>query len=112
MYLQNASLDAAKSQFGKLFKGKTGEHWENREAAKGGPGKYTYLERNYEEDDEEDEEMPNAPTIKKAQSKLSQALQRLISLIFDTNIMYVFISSFSPILTTAVQATINEIHVL
>ncbi|KAG0633555.1 poly [ADP-ribose] polymerase 2-B [Tuber brumale] len=94
MYVQNADLSSAISHFGKQFKSKTGKDWARRTEALGGVGKYTFLERNYEEDEDEDEdeEMRDAEEVK---SKLSKALQNLISLIFDTKMMQQSMSSMS-----------------
>lgn len=87
MYTQGADLSSAIYHFEKLFKSKTGKDWARRTEALGGGGKYTFLERNYEEDeDDQDEEMNDAEEVK---SKLSKALQNLISLIFDTKMMFV-----------------------
>ena len=51
------SFEAAEKEFNKKFKDKSGHKWEDRsEPAK--KGKYTFLERSYENDDEEDEGEP------------------------------------------------------
>ncbi|RPA93621.1 PARP-domain-containing protein [Choiromyces venosus 120613-1] len=94
MYVQDAPLMSAIHHFEKLFRSKTRQDWSRRTDALGGGGKYTFLERNYEEDDdgEEDEEMKDVEEVK---SKLSQALQNLISLIFDTKMMQQSMSSMS-----------------
>ena len=94
MYAQDIGLSSAISLFEKKFKSKTGKDWARRAEALGGGQKYTFLERNYEEDDDDqDEEMNDAEEVK---SKLSKALQNLISLIFDTKMMFVF-PLFNPI---------------
>ena len=85
-----SSLDDAIKEFNKKFKDKSGHKWEDRsEPAK--KGKYTFLEKNYEdnEDDqndgdgqvkkEEEEEKP------KVESKLPIQTQRLMELIFNQN---------------------------
>jgi len=87
MHTEGVDLFSAMYQFEKVFKSKTGKDWARRTEALGGGGKYTFLERNYEEDeDDQDEEMNDAEEVK---SKLSKALQNLISLIFDTKMMFV-----------------------
>ena len=78
-------LDGARKEFDKKFKDKSGHKWDERsEPAK--KGKYTFLEKSYEDDedeakngvkDEEDEE--------KVESKLPRQTQRLIELIFNSN---------------------------
>ena len=79
-------LKNAMSWFERKFKDKTGLKWENRlDPPKS--GKYTFIERNYEEDDEEEEQKP----VKKeategkpaAESTLSKPLQNLMSFIFN-----------------------------
>ena len=94
--LGSGSLTEALSQFEKKFKDKTGHKWESRhEPAK--KGKYTYIERNYEESDEDGQnDLPGAGTrrsskqslgsneISTVESKLPNAVQNLISFIFNT----------------------------
>ena len=87
MSIQGVDLSSAIYHFEKQFKSKTGKDWARRTEALGGVGKYTFLERNYEEDeDDQDEEMNDAEEVK---SKLSKALQNLVGLIFDTKMMFV-----------------------
>ncbi|KAL9100508.1 MAG: hypothetical protein Q9163_004131 [Psora crenata] len=82
-------FDTALKEFNKKFKDKSGHAWENRsEPAK--KGKYTFLERNYEDD--EDDEDKAADQVKKEEdisplvdSKLPRQTQRLIELIFNQN---------------------------
>ena len=79
------TLEGAKTAFEKKFKDKSGLKWENRlDAAK--PGKYTFIERDYEEDETEPEEVEkkekkedDAPV----ESALSKPLQGLMSFIFN-----------------------------
>jgi len=93
MFIQDTNLSSAVHFFEKQFKLKTGKDWARRTEALGGVRKYTFLERNYEEDDDDqDEEMNDAEEVK---SKLSKALQNLISLIFDTRMM--FVPLFNPL---------------
>jgi poly [ADP-ribose] polymerase 2/3/4 len=94
--LGSGSLTEALSQFEKKFKDKTGHKWDSRhEPAK--KGKYTYIERNYEESDEDSQnDLPGAGTrrsskqslesdeISNVESKLPTAVQNLISFIFNT----------------------------
>jgi poly [ADP-ribose] polymerase len=91
----SGSLSEAMNDFQVKFKDKTGHEWENRtKPAK--KGKYTYLERSYEDDssDEGDERLPVASKRKVskdsigagdllAESKLPGPVQRLMGLIFN-----------------------------
>lgn len=82
-------FDSAMKEFEKKFKDKSGHKWEDRnEPPK--KGKYTYIEKNY--DDDEDEDAENG--VKKEEdaeqkdaiaSELPMATQRLIELIFNQN---------------------------
>lgn len=85
--LGDGSLESAKKSFEKKFKDKSGLKWEDRlEAPKN--GKYTFIERNYEEDDAKDE-----PIVKKdddeedmkVESTLTKPMQNLMSFIFNTD---------------------------
>jgi len=85
-----SSLDDALKDFNKKFKDKSGHKWEERsEPAK--KGKYTFLERNYEddEDDENDatDQVKNEDEDEKpiVDSKLPKQTQRLMELIFNQN---------------------------
>jgi poly [ADP-ribose] polymerase 2/3/4 len=94
--LGSGSLNEALAQFDKKFKDKTGHKWEGRhEPAK--KGKYTYIERNYEESDgDAQDDLPGAGTrrsskqsldsaeVSNVESKLPRPVQNLISFIFDT----------------------------
>lgn len=92
MYANGVSFHEALAQFEKLFKSKTGTYWNNRADAHGGPKKYAFLERNYDEDEEQDEAEVKAEgsgvatTVK---SRLAKPLQNLMQLIFNVDIMYV-----------------------
>ncbi|OQE36958.1 hypothetical protein PENCOP_c011G01823 [Penicillium coprophilum] len=86
--LGDGSLAGAMQQYEKKFKDKSGLKWENRlDTPK--YGKYTFLERNYEEDDEDEEPVKVEKTIKgeedvpMVQSALSKGLQDLMSFIFN-----------------------------
>ena len=82
------SFDDALKEFDKKFKDKSGHKWEDRsEPAK--KGKYTFLEKNYEDDDDDqaadqgnDEKKADEPEI---DSKLPRQTQRLMELIFNQN---------------------------
>ena len=81
------SYDDAFKEFEKKFKDKSGHKWEDRsEPAK--KGKYTFLEKNYEDDDDDDaddqvkEEKDDEPEV---ESKLPRQTQRLMELIFNQN---------------------------
>ncbi len=86
--------DAIK-QFEKKFKDKSGHSWGNRlDPPK--KGKYTFIERNYEESSEEEDDLPGAgsrraskasiasqSSNKPVESALPPAVQRLMALIFN-----------------------------
>jgi poly [ADP-ribose] polymerase 2/3/4 len=76
------SLDAAKDEYCKKFKSKTGLEWDNR-ADEPKAKKYTYVERAYDGDDEasttSDEGYGSSSSVK---SELPIATQRLMELIF------------------------------
>lgn len=80
------TLDAALTEFDKKFKSKTGHKWEDRvDAQKHKEGKYTFIERNYN-DDEEATMHSDSPSDKPhIDSKLPIQTQRLIELIFNQN---------------------------
>lgn len=86
-----SDFDSAFKEFNKKFKDKSGHKWEDRaEPAK--KGKYTFLEKNYEEDDEDDEaddrvkkEVKEEDEEPEVESKLPRPTQRLVELIFNQN---------------------------
>ncbi|KAJ5371769.1 hypothetical protein N7517_003775 [Penicillium concentricum] len=86
--LGDGGLAYAMEQYEKKFKDKSGLRWENRLSTPK-HGKYTFLERNYEEDDEGEEPVKKEKTIKEeedepmTQSALSKGLQNLMSFIFN-----------------------------
>jgi poly [ADP-ribose] polymerase 2/3/4 len=94
--LGSGLLNEALAQFDKKFKDKTGYKWESRhEPAK--KGRYTYIERNYEESDgDAQNDLPGAGTrrsskqshdsaeVSDVESKLPRPVQNLISFIFNT----------------------------
>lgn len=84
------SFEAALKEYEKKFKDKSGHKWEDRgEPAK--KGKYTFIERSYE--DEDDEPADAKGGVKKeeddddavVESKLPRQTQRLVELIFNQN---------------------------
>lgn len=91
--LGDDTLETAKKEFEKKFKAKSGLAWENRlQPPK--KGKYTFIERNYEEnsDSEDDNATGGEKKKKKAeeerppvQSTLTAPVQDLISFIFNKN---------------------------
>ena len=93
--LGNGSLDDAIKQYEKKFKDKSGHKWANRfdEPKK---GKYSFIERNYEPDSEDDPDKKAAEgrrgsktsqisqaSSKIAESKLLKPVQQLMELIFN-----------------------------
>ncbi len=77
------SLEEAIAEFEKKFKDKSGLTWDKRYDEALGGKKYTYLEKSYEdEEDEEDYKTSSKDTVK---SKLPIQTQRLIELIFNEN---------------------------
>lgn len=89
--LGNSSVDYAQAEFQKKFKSKTGLTWENRlEPPK--PNKYTFIERNYEESDDEEDEHTDKKSKKKesdeedeksVKSALPKSIQTLMAFIFN-----------------------------
>ena len=84
------SLDEALKEFDKKFKDKSGLSWDDR-SAEPKPKKYTFIEKSYESDDDEDagagdqqgeDEGQEGETTK---SKLPIQTQRLMELIFNQN---------------------------
>lgn len=83
----NNDLDLAIRFFEKKFKDKSGLTWANR-LDPPRSGKYTFLERNYEESDDEGNEKPAetegaGEPVKALESKLNKPVQRLMELIFN-----------------------------
>ena len=82
-------LEAALKEYGKKFKDKSGHKWEDRsEPAK--KGKYTFIERSYEDDEDEDEgdaqvKKEEGADDEEPDSKLPRQTQRLMELIFNQN---------------------------
>lgn len=94
--LGSGPLNEALTHFDKKFKDKTGHKWHSRhEPAK--KDRYTYIERNYEDSDaDDDDNLPGDATrrsskqsletedVASIESKLPKAVQSLISFIFNT----------------------------
>ncbi|KAJ3348914.1 Poly [ADP-ribose] polymerase 2 [Entophlyctis luteolus] len=83
---------SAISAFEHKFKDKTKNRWEDRANFVKYPGKYHYLERDYQEDDETAKDpTPSASSenepVKTPPSKLDPSVQDLVKLIFDLNLM-------------------------
>lgn len=87
----NGTLQSALHEFQKKFKEKSGNTWANRDIP-ARPNKYTYIEMNYEESDEEKQPSTAQSTPRKervleeqsqATSQLHPAVQSLMNLIFD-----------------------------
>lgn len=81
------SVEEALREFEKKFKDKSGLSWDDR-SAEPKPKKYTFIEKSYESDDEEDAddvEQSGQEEGKKAESKLPIQTQRLMELIFNEN---------------------------
>ncbi|MCJ1392414.1 hypothetical protein MMC18_005281 [Xylographa bjoerkii] len=81
-----SSLDDARQDFEKKFKDKSGHDWDERaEPAK--KGKYTFLERNYEDDEDEASDQVDHVKVEEqsVDSKLPRQTQRLMELIFNQN---------------------------
>lgn len=85
--LTNVDLDSAIRFFEKKFKDKSGLAWANRFDPPRS-GKYTFIERNYEESDDEGDEKPmekkeDTKPSKAPESKLAKPVQSLMELIFN-----------------------------
>ncbi|KAI9812723.1 MAG: hypothetical protein M1827_004479 [Pycnora praestabilis] len=92
--LGDGDFDSGWKNFYKKFKDKSGLSWEDRNDPPK-PKKYTFIERDYEEDTSSDDELPGAGSRraskasqsgenkKPAESKLPQPVQRLMELIFN-----------------------------
>ncbi|KAJ7785721.1 poly polymerase catalytic domain-containing protein [Mycena metata] len=88
-------------EFKKQFKAKAATDWENRVGMVAKSGKYTWLERDYGDDDEA-EEKPTGGSGSKTQkdepippSKLEPEIQDLCNLIFSTSIIDATLSSMN-----------------
>ncbi len=81
-------FESALNEFEKKFKDKSGNKWEDR-SAPGKKGKYTFLEKNYESDEDDGEEKvkkeEDDESVSNVESKLPRPTQRLVELIFNQN---------------------------
>lgn len=85
-------LEDAMKEYDKKFKDKTGLNWEDR-AAEPKKGKYTFIEKSYEDDGDDDEadvkkeedDEPGSSKRDDVESKLPRETQRLVELIFNEN---------------------------
>jgi poly [ADP-ribose] polymerase len=82
--LGDGTLQRAKFEFEKKFKDKTGLKWEDRLSTPKS-NKYTFIERNYEESDDEDDnaEKMDVDEKEEVESTLPQAVQKLLTFIFN-----------------------------
>lgn len=85
--LGDGSLNSAKTAYEKKFKDKSGLKWEDR-LQDPKSGKYAFLERNYEDSDDEEEKPQKAKKEaieerKPVESALPQPVQSLMSFIFN-----------------------------
>ncbi|KAL2854968.1 poly polymerase catalytic domain-containing protein [Aspergillus pseudoustus] len=83
-HLGDGTLDSAQKFFEKKFKDKSGLAWKDR-LKDPKANKYTFIERNYEESEDEGEAdtKPGKEASKTVQSKLPKAVQNLVSFIFN-----------------------------
>jgi len=92
-----SDFDAAMKEYEKKFKDKSGNKWEDR-ANDAKKGKYTFLEKSYESDEEEDgaqakkedvqdvqDDQDDGATKEEVKSELPIQTQRLMELIFNQN---------------------------
>lgn len=85
--LGDGSIERAQAEFVKKFKDKSGLTWENRldpPKAK----KYTFIERNYEDSDDEDDDNPDKTQVARneetpVESTLPESIQNLMTFIFN-----------------------------
>ncbi|KAM5459516.1 putative NAD(+) ADP-ribosyltransferase [Microsporum canis] len=87
-HLKASNFDQALNTFDKKFKDKSGLAWSNRNASPRN-NKYTYVERTYEDDADEEPKKKKAKEdkpkkeVKKAACTLHEAVQRLVAMIFN-----------------------------
>ena len=86
-WLGEGALEESKKHFEKKFKDKTGLKWEDRLAAPK-KNKYTFIEKNYEDDSPVGKKKVDKDTAKDAgqrpESTLTLPVQQLMTLIFNT----------------------------
>ncbi|OJD25914.1 hypothetical protein ACJ73_02712 [Blastomyces percursus] len=94
------TLDQAKDVFAKKFSSKTGLSWSNRLSSPRA-GKYTYIERNYEDDSEDNgksdkkAKKEGGEDVKMSECTLSQPVQEFVALIFNQRHMLSTMASMS-----------------
>jgi poly [ADP-ribose] polymerase len=95
------NINGAINEFKKKFKEKTKNNWENRNAFKPVPGKYTLLDMDYEDDDQAQEEVLTKLADKSAvkgkvkECTLHPAVQKLVKLVFDNDMFKEQLKSFN-----------------
>ncbi|KOS17113.1 Poly polymerase 2 [Escovopsis weberi] len=97
--LGDGSLSDAIKHFEKKFKDKSGLAW-NQRTAPPNPGKYAFVERSYNPDDDaqDDDEEPDKEEDKNHEtsaSTLAPAVQSLLELIFDPDLFKATMSAFN-----------------
>lgn len=99
MVIDGADLAAAMKEFEKKFKDKTGNTWEERATGPMNHKKYVFVERSYEDSDDEGEDIKveeDAEDSKETvQSKLAEPVQRLLKLIFNQELFNQTFDQFS-----------------
>lgn len=89
--LGDGTLDSARNQFDKKFYSKSGLTWSGR-YGNPRPGKYTFVEKSYDEDSDDEHsnneettaiKVEESETLEAPQSKLDPAVQELLELIFN-----------------------------
>ncbi|KAK4139223.1 poly polymerase catalytic domain-containing protein [Dichotomopilus funicola] len=101
-YTSSSSLDGAMRQFEKKFKDKSSLAWKDR-GNPPKPGKYAFVEKNYDEDSDDDEgeggdneaEQKKASTWEPPKSALEPAVQTLMELIFNQQYFNATMSSLN-----------------
>jgi poly [ADP-ribose] polymerase len=103
-WLGSGSLDDAISHFEKKFKDKSGHKWDNR-LNPPKKGKYTFIERNYEEDSDHSDDdtvaqrrgskASNKTEMKAVSSTLAKPVQDLMELIFNQQYFAATMSAMS-----------------
>ncbi|KAJ9207153.1 hypothetical protein DTO164E3_427 [Paecilomyces variotii] len=83
------NLESAMAEFKKKFKDKSGLTWENRlDPPK--KGKYTFIERNYEEDSDNDEDETNGKKKSTEEKKESKAVESTLSVPIQNLMNFIF----------------------
>ncbi|KAH7930598.1 PARP-domain-containing protein [Leucogyrophana mollusca] len=85
----------AVSEFKKQFKSKTGVYWEQRQGMTAGKGKYTWLERSFDDEDKPEVEGSQKEDAVIPDSKLHPELQTFCNLIFSSKLIDAHLSSMN-----------------